>query len=218
MSEYIKHTWQDGETIDAPKLNNIETGIAEAKKKAEVLSVEVGKVSEEVETLKNKKDPAFSEFTESTQFPDCYYRTVNTRVTTDGKTYGNITETEWLNPPIVYGEVFRTTRKKGNAPIYKLLLSTGVLSPESTKSIDAQTAFQFVEELQTEFALVPSEFLRVYSTFYSWDNPKTVDGVTISVWGSGLYVNASLDCPADSDVTGYETCLLDIEFTANWTW
>ena len=35
MSEYIKHTWQDGEEITDAKLNNIETGIAEAKKEAE---------------------------------------------------------------------------------------------------------------------------------------------------------------------------------------
>lgn len=34
MSEYIKHTWEDGEVIDAPKLNNIETGITEAKNEA----------------------------------------------------------------------------------------------------------------------------------------------------------------------------------------
>lgn len=35
MSEYIKHTWADDEVITADKLNNIETGIAEAKKAAE---------------------------------------------------------------------------------------------------------------------------------------------------------------------------------------
>ena len=35
MSEYIKHTWVDGEPITDAKLNNIETGIAEAKKEAE---------------------------------------------------------------------------------------------------------------------------------------------------------------------------------------
>ena len=155
-------------------------------------------------------------FVESTEFPGCYYREVSTTVLDSQGNKGTIVEAEWLNPPIIYGEVFRTTRKKGNAPIYKLLLSTGALSPESTKTIDAQTAFRYVDELSTEFALVPSAFLRVYSTFYSWDNPKTVDGVTIFVWGSGLYVNAQLICSADSTVTGYETCLLDIEFTADW--
>lgn len=39
MSDYIKHTWEDDEVIDAPKLNNIETGIAEAKKEAEQGSI-----------------------------------------------------------------------------------------------------------------------------------------------------------------------------------
>ena len=34
MSEYTRHTWKDGEVIDAQKLNNIEKGIAEAREKA----------------------------------------------------------------------------------------------------------------------------------------------------------------------------------------
>ena len=39
MSEYIKHTWVDGEPITDAKLNNIETGIAEAKKEAEKVTL-----------------------------------------------------------------------------------------------------------------------------------------------------------------------------------
>ena len=39
MSEYIKHTWVDGEPITDAKLNNIETGIAEAKKEAEKVTI-----------------------------------------------------------------------------------------------------------------------------------------------------------------------------------
>ena len=35
MSEYIKHTWVNGEDISAEKLNNMETGIVEAKKAGE---------------------------------------------------------------------------------------------------------------------------------------------------------------------------------------
>lgn len=34
MSEYIKHTWKDDETITKEKLNNMEDGIAEAIKLA----------------------------------------------------------------------------------------------------------------------------------------------------------------------------------------
>lgn len=39
MSDYIKHTWQNGEPISADKLNNMETGIAEANKSAEDAAV-----------------------------------------------------------------------------------------------------------------------------------------------------------------------------------
>ena len=35
MSDYVRHTWKDGEVIDAEKMNNLEAGIAEAKKEAE---------------------------------------------------------------------------------------------------------------------------------------------------------------------------------------
>lgn len=35
MSEYVRHTWADGEPITREKLNNMEAGITEAKKEAE---------------------------------------------------------------------------------------------------------------------------------------------------------------------------------------
>ena len=39
MSEYIKHKWVKGEEITSAKLNNLETGIAEAHKAAELLAI-----------------------------------------------------------------------------------------------------------------------------------------------------------------------------------
>lgn len=50
MSEYIKHTWEDGEVIVAPKLNNIETGIAEAKKAAEQNSLAIEQTANDAQT------------------------------------------------------------------------------------------------------------------------------------------------------------------------
>lgn len=32
MSEYVRHTWEDGETITDEKLNNLEEGVEEAHK------------------------------------------------------------------------------------------------------------------------------------------------------------------------------------------
>ena len=43
MSNYIKKTWADGETITPEALNNIEIGIAEAKKKAEQAEINANK-------------------------------------------------------------------------------------------------------------------------------------------------------------------------------
>jgi hypothetical protein len=45
-------------------------------------------------------------FEQSTEFPGCYFRTV------DG-------ETEWLNPPLVEGIEYRTTERCENKPVYR---------------------------------------------------------------------------------------------------
>ena len=53
MSDYIKRTWKDGEVITAEKLNNLETGVAEAKKEAEqsgLPAAEALKVANEAKT------------------------------------------------------------------------------------------------------------------------------------------------------------------------
>lgn len=53
MSEYIKHTWTDGEVIDANGLNNIETGIAESKKDAETNKVEIDNLTKLISDMMN---------------------------------------------------------------------------------------------------------------------------------------------------------------------
>lgn len=50
MSEYMKHTWQNGEEINAEKLNNMETGIVEAKKAAEGHTTELNNHNESSES------------------------------------------------------------------------------------------------------------------------------------------------------------------------
>lgn len=45
MSDYIKKTWKDGEVITAEGLNNMETGIAEAKKAAEQAAGAASKIT-----------------------------------------------------------------------------------------------------------------------------------------------------------------------------
>lgn len=75
MSEYIKRTWVKGEEITAEKLNNIETGIVEARKASEqvvpitrtingkalstdiVLTSEDVKITTDAEVLEGSENP-----------------------------------------------------------------------------------------------------------------------------------------------------------------
>lgn len=51
-------------------------------------------------------------FVESEDHPGCYYRVVNG-------------ETEWINPPMVVGEEYRTEERYGGYPVYKKVDSNG---------------------------------------------------------------------------------------------
>lgn len=52
---------------------------------------------------------------ESTDYPGCYYRTVDGVV-------------EWLNPPMLIGVEYRTTERYNSKPVYCQLVSFGTLS------------------------------------------------------------------------------------------
>ena len=58
-------------------------------------------------------------FTESTSYPGCFYRTAS-----DGST-------EWLNPPMVAGVVYRTLARYNGKPVYTVFLSITMPSPET---------------------------------------------------------------------------------------
>ena len=60
MSDYIKKTWVDGEVITAEGLNNLETGIVEAKKEAENVQKDATAAKKAAET----KAPAYTYGTE----------------------------------------------------------------------------------------------------------------------------------------------------------
>ena len=57
MGDYIKRTWKDNEPITVEKLNNIETGIVEAKKEAENGTI-AKQVAEQAKTIANSKATA----------------------------------------------------------------------------------------------------------------------------------------------------------------
>lgn len=58
---------------------------------------------------------------ESIDYPGCYYRVV------EG-------ETEWLNPPMLLGEEYRTARRHKGKPVYEKLLDLGQLPAGSAGS------------------------------------------------------------------------------------
>lgn len=62
-------------------------------------------------------DALASRMKESTEYPGCYYRTV------DG-------EEEWLNPPMNTGVEYRTTDRYNSEPVYTRILECGQLSTD----------------------------------------------------------------------------------------
>lgn len=63
---------------------------------------------------------------ESTDYPGCYYRTVDGVV-------------EWLNPPMVVGHEYRTTERFNGKPVYAKALTVGSLAA-NTLSVAASFA------------------------------------------------------------------------------
>ena len=59
---------------------------------------------------------------ESTEYPGCYYRTVNGT-------------SEWLNPPMVIGTEYRTTERYSGKAVYEKAVSLGNLPNAATKQV-----------------------------------------------------------------------------------
>ena len=63
---------------------------------------------------------------ESTDYPGCYYRTV------DGVT-------EWFNPPMILGVEYRTTERRNDAPVYWKYVNLGKLTNGSFGEISVDS-------------------------------------------------------------------------------
>ena len=61
--------------------------------------------------------------TQSSTHPGCYYRMVGG-------------EREWINPPMVLGEEYRTTERYNGSPVYTKALDFGNLPNSTTKSMN----------------------------------------------------------------------------------
>lgn len=71
---------------------------------------------------KNYVDDGFAPAIESTDYPGCYYRTVNGA-------------TEWINPPMVPGVEYRTTKRYDSKVVYTQYLDMGALPNNSSKHV-----------------------------------------------------------------------------------
>lgn len=89
------------------------------------IAVEHGFVGTEAEWLDSLKGkPGETIFTESTEYPGCYYRMVGS-------------EKEWLNPPLFTNSEYRTTERYLGKPVYsKLINSKATASTDTTAVLD----------------------------------------------------------------------------------
>ena len=157
-------------------------------------------------------------FVESDEHPGCYYREVTKTVIDQEGNRGTIVEQEWLNPPMVSGNVYRTTKRlSGRRPVYVTRINLGKLPNSSSKMVDQQTATQHPDGCvdYAMFNLIVDTIVKVAPQIYYGESVYThVDGAEIkaSHYG-GLYV----ECYADTtkDLSRY-TCYVFVEFTATW--
>lgn len=158
------------------------------------------------------------QFVESTEYPGCYYREVTKTVIDQEGNKGTIVEQEWLNPPMLSSNVYRTTKRhSGRYPVYVTRINLGKLPNSSSKMVDQQTALQHPDGCvdYAMFCLYVSTILKVAPQIYYGESVYThVDGAEIkaSHYG-GLYV----ECYADTtkDLSSY-ACYVYVEFTATW--
>ena len=69
---------------------------------------------------------------ESTDYPGCYYRTV------EGVT-------EWVNPPMILGVEYRTTERYQGKPVYVMSVNAENLPVASIKTVDLATTARIFE-------------------------------------------------------------------------
>ena len=129
---------------------------------------------------------------ESTDYPGCYYRTV------DGVT-------EWVNPPMILGNEYRTTERWNGKPVYVMALDFGPLPNNTITSanipgwVSTNRAFSIniVAHGSTETVPVPVGLSGDYSSSYWYiNNPN-----------GKLYIRSRVD------LSGYTSCYVYIKYT-----
>ena len=107
---------------------------------------------------------------ESTDYPSCYYRTV------DGVT-------EWINPPMALGVEYRTTERYLGKPVYVKLVTFGELPINTHKSI---TAFADNVEKAIDSFGITSDNAKIPTMSYAngyWE--RCVD---VYAWPTGIQI------------------------------
>lgn len=137
---------------------------------------------------------------ESQAYPGCYYRDV------EG-------ETEWLNPPMVLGEEYRTTRRYRGAAVYEKTLNLGAM-PSGTA---AEPGYKW-----TVIGVDAGRILRWHATVrrsITDDQVKVLNGIPYVAAGAGtvtgnLYFNGNnAVLTAQANMEEVEKVNLWIEYT-----
>lgn len=118
---------------------------------------------------------------ESTDYPGCYYRTVDGVV-------------EWLNPPMFLGVEYRTTERHQGMPVYKKLVYFGVLSQDeklvsvSVANIDKLLRIDAydigLEGSSDQTGIIPTVRPSFYINFGGWKTPNNVVLASNSNWSA----------------------------------
>ena len=138
---------------------------------------DVVNLKKDVETLKT-----FA--TESSEYKGCYYRTVNG-------------ETEWLNPPDLYGIEYRTTERWNGKPVYKKTLYVAALPNSSYVSIS--TSIWWDKVVSISGYAIDSDNMNFYPF------PVTMwNSVTPSAIISNMEYDGNLVLFTSEDMTSYQ--------------
>ena len=128
---------------------------------------------------------------ESTDYPGCYYRTVDGAV-------------EWFNPPMLLGDEYRTTERYQGKPVYVSLIDCGNM-PSAGGSKTVQAPYDGTDNPITNAWIVHSHLSYYNQTLpmYGYGNTVTVKAAA-GVSSSGLI---TIYASEDTDLTNSSAIL-----------
>jgi len=124
--------------------------------------------------LSTEKSPGI----ESAEHPGCYYRMVNG-------------EKEWLNPPMVLGVEYRTTKRNNGKPVCVKMIDCGIVAIGST-NVDIGNLSAKINPISTDGSVlveIRNEVLRYKTLPLSWIDGNTVGRIWLQTDSWSITIN-----------------------------